>query len=257
MIEVALEDGDITNTLDAYPMHVKVLHLGSLQMKHDKIKPSTTSPIQPISWYRKVDDTRPILKQDQDPALLLQHLNQQHPRVQITIEIEKTNQLPFLDVLVSRTQTNRIYTSVYRKPTHTDQNIHFNSNHPLRTKTGIISTHTKRAINLSTADPKPEIKHLRQVSMHLNNYPLNLVDKVISSVLHPTPRSATLKPESAPFRIGKSSHIISRLLKQQANIDTFFTSSTLHILLRARTQPNPKSLKVQFTKLTSTVDNLM
>ncbi|XP_046330471.2 uncharacterized protein LOC124114002 [Haliotis rufescens] len=156
-----------------------------------------------------------------------------------TIEIEKDNRLPFLDVLVSRSPTNRIQTSVYRKPTHTDQYIHFNSNHPLRTKTGINSTLTKRAINLSTADPKPEIEHVRQVFTDLNNYPPNLVDKVIASVLYPTPRPATLKPESAPFRIalpfiGKASHIISRLLKQQANIITHFTSSnSLNTLLRA------------------------
>ncbi|XP_071105442.1 uncharacterized protein [Haliotis cracherodii] len=135
--------------------------------------------------------------------------------------------------------TNRIEISVYRKPTHTDQYIHFNSNHPLRTKAGIKSTLTKQAINLSTADPKPEIEHVRQVFIDLNNYPPNLVDKVIASVLHPTPRPATLKPESAPFRIalpfiGKASNIISRLLKQQANIDTHITSSnSLNTLLRA------------------------
>ncbi|XP_046349649.2 uncharacterized protein LOC124130598 [Haliotis rufescens] len=156
-------------------------------------------------------------KQGQNPTLLL-HLNQQHPRVQFTIETEKDNQLPLLDVLVSRSPTNRIQTSVYRKPTHTDQYIHFNSIHPLRTKTGIVSTLTKRAINLSSAGPKLEIEHPRQVFTHLNNHPSNPVDKVIISVLHPTPRTATLKPESAPFRIAlpfieKASHIISRLLK--------------------------------------------
>ncbi|XP_071083943.1 uncharacterized protein [Haliotis cracherodii] len=122
-------------------------------MTHFEQQALTTSPIQPICWYRKVDDTFVIIKQDQDPTLLLQHLNQQHPRVQFTIETEKDNQLPFLDVLVCRNSANRIQTSVYRKPTHTDQYIHFNSNHPLRTKTGTISTLTKRAINLSPADP--------------------------------------------------------------------------------------------------------
>ncbi|XP_048242931.1 uncharacterized protein LOC125375923 [Haliotis rufescens] len=200
---------------------------------------------------QKVDDTFVILKQDQDPTLLLQHLNQKHPRVQFTIETEKDNQLPFLDVLVCRNSANRIQTSVYRKPTHTDQYIHFNSNYSLRTKTGIISTLTKRAINLSSADPKPEIAHLRQVFTHLNNYPGKLVDKVIASVLYPTPRHAALKPESVPFRIalpfiGKASHIISRLLKQQANIDTHFTSSnSLNTLLRANGMNTSKPQEVK------------
>ncbi|XP_071104740.1 ankyrin-3-like [Haliotis cracherodii] len=59
------------------------------------------------------------------------------------------------------------------------------------------------------------------------------------------------KPETAPFRIalpfiGKASHIISRLLKQQANIDTHFTSSnSLNALLRAngRNTSKPQETK--------------
>ncbi|XP_046544213.1 uncharacterized protein LOC124254335 [Haliotis rubra] len=59
----------------------------------------STSTNKPTCWYRKVDDTLVILCQDQDPAALLQHLNQQHPWVQFTVETESNGQLPFLDVL--------------------------------------------------------------------------------------------------------------------------------------------------------------
>ncbi|XP_071083939.1 uncharacterized protein [Haliotis cracherodii] len=191
-----------TSTINRYTAYPWDPHsLTEIYMTHFEQQAFTTSPFQPICWYRKVDDTFVILKQDQDPTLLLQHLNQQHPRVQFTIEIEKDNQLPVLDVLVCRNSANRIQTSVYRKPTHTDQYIHFNPTHLLRTKTGIMSTLTKRAINFSSANLKPEIEHLRQIFTHLNNYPPNLVDKVITS---------------------------------HANIDTHFTSSnSLKILLRA------------------------
>ncbi|XP_046584988.1 uncharacterized protein LOC124291950 [Haliotis rubra] len=71
----------------------------------------STSTIKPTCWYRKVDDTFVILRQDQDPAALLQHLNQQHPRVQFTLETESSGQLPFLDVLVTRTPANKIHCS--------------------------------------------------------------------------------------------------------------------------------------------------
>ncbi|XP_071114692.1 uncharacterized protein [Haliotis cracherodii] len=83
---------------------------------------------------------------------------------------------------------------------------------------------------------KTEIEHLRQIFTQFNNYPPNLV-------------SATLKPESAPFLIalpvtGKASHIISRLLKQQANIDTHFTSSnSLNSLANGRHTTKPKEPK--------------
>ncbi|XP_067668278.1 uncharacterized protein [Haliotis asinina] len=181
----------------------------------------SSSLIKPTCWFRKVDDTFAILPQANDPSALLQHLNQQHPRIQFTFETESNSQLPFLDVLVTRTTDNTIQTSVYRKPTHTDQYLHFDSNHSLRTKTGIISTLTRRALNLSSVSPQPELNHLKHVFTQLNNYPPQLVNRVINSTVNPPPKPTTTKPDPAPIRIslpytGKTSHHISRLLKQQA-----------------------------------------
>ncbi|XP_046570134.1 uncharacterized protein LOC124278477 [Haliotis rubra] len=199
----------------------------------------SSSLIKPTCWFRKVDDTFVILPKNNDPTALLQHLNQQHPRIQFTIETETNSQLPFLDVLVTRTTDNTIQTSVYRKPTHTDQYIHFDSNHSVRTKTGIISTLTRRALNLPSVTPQPELKHLRHVFTQLNNYPTKLVDRVINSTLNPAPKPTTSKPDSAPIRIslpynGKTSHHISRLLRQQADIDTYFSTATpLQTIIKA------------------------
>ncbi|XP_067656470.1 serine/threonine-protein phosphatase 6 regulatory ankyrin repeat subunit B-like [Haliotis asinina] len=84
-----------------------------------------------------------------------------------------------------------------------------------------------------------------------NHHPPEIVNGTIEATLStPTKRP---KPESAPIKtsisyVGKISHQISRLLKQQANIDTTFSASpSLNNLLHAngRTQPtvnndNPK-----------------
>ncbi|XP_067682687.1 uncharacterized protein [Haliotis asinina] len=132
-----------------------------------------TAPFKPSCWYRKVDDTFVVLQPEQDPIQLLAHLNEIHPRIKFTTETEHNNQLPFLDVLVSRTSCNQLQTSVYRKPTHTDQYIHFKSNHPPKVKTGVISTLTRRAKNICSANLHEEIEHLRKVfvepSPSLNN----------------------------------------------------------------------------------------
>ncbi|XP_067664187.1 uncharacterized protein [Haliotis asinina] len=45
----------------------------------------SSSLIKPTCWFRKVDDTFVILPQANDPSALLQHLNQQHPRIQFTL----------------------------------------------------------------------------------------------------------------------------------------------------------------------------
>lgn len=53
------------------------------------------------------------------------------PNIQLTVENQKGGQLPFLDILVSRDSDGSISTSVYHKPTHTDQYLHFQTHHPL------------------------------------------------------------------------------------------------------------------------------
>ncbi|XP_046554343.1 uncharacterized protein LOC124263723 [Haliotis rubra] len=51
----------------------------------------STSLIKPACWFRKVHNTFVILPQNNDPTALVQHLNQQHPRIQFTIETETTS----------------------------------------------------------------------------------------------------------------------------------------------------------------------
>ena len=65
-----------------------------------------------------------------------------------------------------------IRTKVYRKDTHTDQYLNFNSNHPLEHKRGVVRTLMHRANNI-VSDPEDrerEKEHVRS-SLRLNGYP--------------------------------------------------------------------------------------
>ncbi|XP_067668386.1 uncharacterized protein [Haliotis asinina] len=73
----------------------------------------STSPFQPLCWYRKVDDTFTILDPNHNPAELLDHLNKQHARIQFTMEVEAQHKLPFLDVSLDNS-SERIVPTVYR-----------------------------------------------------------------------------------------------------------------------------------------------
>jgi hypothetical protein len=55
--------------------------------------------------------------------------------------------------------------SVYRKPTHTDQYLQFNSHQPLEHKLGVIRTLTRRANTIcSTEEAKEqELDHIKKV----------------------------------------------------------------------------------------------
>ncbi|XP_050398199.1 uncharacterized protein LOC126816066 [Patella vulgata] len=151
-----------------------------------------TSTVTPTCFFRQVDDTFVIINQQDDPETLLQHLNRQHPRIKFTMETENDNQLPFLDVCVSKTN-NSIRTGVYRKPTHTDQYIHFKSNHPNSVKSATISTLVNRAKKI--CDPESlskEIDHLKHVFTNFNGYP----EKFVTNTINKTLSASAAKPKT-------------------------------------------------------------
>ena len=70
------------------------------------------------------------------------------------MEIEKDNTIPFLDTSVSRDSDSLLTTSVYRKPTHTDQYLAYDSHHPQSVKRGIVKLLYDQAKHLTT---KPSV----------------------------------------------------------------------------------------------------
>ena len=80
-----------------------------------------TFHLQPKIWKRYVDDTFVIMPHNNSSLQeFLSHINGLHDRIKFTMEIENNNSFAFLDVLVSK-NNNRLTTTVYRKPTHTDR----------------------------------------------------------------------------------------------------------------------------------------
>ncbi|XP_067671768.1 uncharacterized protein [Haliotis asinina] len=212
----------------------------------------STSPFQPLCWYRKVDDTFTILDLNHNPAELLDHLIKQHAHIQFTMEVEAQHKLPFLDVSLENS-SERIVPTGYRKPIHTDQYIHYLSNHHPQIKQAIVTTLARRA--KAICDPAyllDEIDHPKRTFITLNGYPKQLVNETIATTLqHQNDRLP--KPEPTPIRVnipyqGKISHQISRLLRKTACVDaTFYSDKTLKNILRAngrggsdQTNPNPR-----------------
>ena len=69
----------------------------------------------------------------------------------------------FLDCAVKIKEDINLNIEVYRKPTHTNQFLHFVSHHPLGHKLGVIKTLQHRAKEISTQTPgiKKEQEHLK------------------------------------------------------------------------------------------------
>ncbi|XP_072028313.1 uncharacterized protein [Amphiura filiformis] len=88
-----------------------------------------------------------------------------------TQEELKEGKLAFLDCLVTVESDGRLETSVYRKDTHTDQYLLFDSHHPLIHKLGVIRTLFHRADTIPSSEKakEKEREHL-QKALNLCGY---------------------------------------------------------------------------------------
>ncbi len=125
----------------------------------------------PEIWLRFVDDTFSKLKKALVEAFM-NHLNSQHPRIQFTSEIMENNKIAFLDTEVIKKQDGGLKFKIYKKPTHTDQYLMYESNHHIGQKLGIINTLQTRIETLVTEDEdKKEAIEEMKGAMRGCNYP--------------------------------------------------------------------------------------
>ena len=66
------------------------------------------------------------------------------------MEAEKDGKIAFLDTLVHRESDGRLTTTVYRKTTHTDQYLAYDSHHPQSVKRGVVKCLFDRAHRIVT-----------------------------------------------------------------------------------------------------------
>ena len=90
-------------------------------------------------WRRYGDDVFVFWPRgDQQLEEFHHHLNELNPSIQFMIEKETEGKIAFLGVQLEN-KGPKVYTSVFRKKTHTDRYLNFDSNHPARVKRGISS----------------------------------------------------------------------------------------------------------------------
>ena len=152
--------------------------IANLYMEAFEEQAVESAPHKPKIWKRYVDDTFTVLECSNVDSFLY-HLNSQQPTIRFTMETEKESKIAFLDTSVSREPDGRLTTSVYKKPTHTDHCLAYDSHHPQSVKRGIVKCLYDRAERLVT---KPSViseekKHLSSVLVS-NGYPSSFVQKL-------------------------------------------------------------------------------
>ena len=94
------------------------------------------------------------------------------PHHKFTVEWKEDGTLP----LLRRREDGSLDVSVYRKPTHTDRYLYFESHHPTHVKRGVVRCLHDRARGIiSTQDNlQKEVDHLARV-LKQNGYPANFI----------------------------------------------------------------------------------
>ena len=186
--------------------------VANLYMEYLEQKALSTAPNPPRFWHRYVDGTFVIHKEVNKQGLL-QHVNSVDPAIRFTVEDNKVDgSIPFLDTIVKPEADGTLSITVYRKPTHTDQYLQWDSHHHLSAKFSVIHTLSHRA---STLCSNPELHqqekdHLRKVLTKCK-YPKWVLDKVEKRLYKSTRQvtnGGTTGAQPATNEVKKKGHIV-------------------------------------------------
>ena len=184
--------------------------VANLFMEDLETKALATAPSTPKIWKRFVDDTFTII-QKLDKEAFLEHINSINDNIHFTYEDPKEDgSIPFLDMLIIPDEEGRLNTKVYRKPTHTDQYLHWDSHHSITSKYSVIGTlyHRARTVCSNQDYLESEEKHLIK-SLNRCKYPkwaLNRV-KIKSQTAQKKNKPNSKKPASKNNK-GPKTHIV-------------------------------------------------
>ena len=154
--------------------------IANIYMEHLEQLALATCPsyYKPKVWYRYVDDIFEIAKKNHLDELT-DHLNNTDPTgsIKFTMEQENNRCLPVLDILVTRTDDGHLSTKVYRKKTHTDQYLNYQSHHPLHQKLGVIRSLLDRKDHIvkEELEKEEEVRHITK-ALKQNKYPKWAID---------------------------------------------------------------------------------
>ena len=154
-------------------------------MEEFEVKALSTAPTSPHLWLMFVDYTFVIQKAEHSQHFP-HHINTQDPNLQFTVEeLDQDGSLPFLDTKVTPGPNNTLNTTVYRKPTHTDQYLHWDSNHIITAKHSVYNTVEHRA-NVVSSNPTSLNKDLENIRMalHCCHFPTWAMNKLQHNFQH-------------------------------------------------------------------------
>ena len=135
------------------------------------------------TWMRYVDDVFSLLTDKSKLSRILEFINEQHPNIKFTAEIEVDNKIPFLDTCVTR-RVNGYTTKMYHKPTFTGVYLNWTSLTSRKYKISLIYCLCDRIWKIcqDQEEREAEFNKLKQTLLR-NEYPAHIIDKEIAKFI--------------------------------------------------------------------------
>ena len=174
---------------------------------------------KPKYYKRYVDDTFLIFENEDQANNFLNYINSKHHKIKFTIENERKNKLPFLDMLISK-RTNNFDTNIYRKPTHTNLGVNFISACYENFKFNTFNTLFFRAFRLTSNYEAfhKEICHLKtffNANGYTNNIFFSKLRRFLNNIYDPPKKSYGPKKRNFYFRMPYFRDNTNTFLKQE------------------------------------------
>ena len=227
--------------------------IAELVMEEIEEKALASAPVKPRWWRRYVDDSNACLKSE-SIRVFHSHLNSINPHIQFTIEMPTTGAegqtIAFLDTSNTVSASGQVEVGVYRKPTHTNKYLAFESHSPAQSKRAVVKTLMDRAKYLpSTSERKQSEKQQVIGDLKVNGYPQSFIDRCL------VPAQETIQPEnqesqesprgyaSIPYIKGVSERV-RRVLSRENVRTTFKPVKTLgSIFKKPKDRPATNQIK--------------
>ena len=243
-------EGNLYEQVDGAAMGSPLGPLMAISFMCNIEKQLETENKMPAFYKRYVDDTLSTMPDSETASEFLTTLNNSHPSIDFTMELEENGRLPFLGMEMDIIRNgSRLDTKVYRKPTDTGLLLHYHSHVDGRHKRSLLNTMRNRAFKLSSTWKlfHQECERLKETFSRLR-YPDKLVQSTIRQLvwiqkclrIHAPNRNylRSKKPQSESCCLSK----IRNLQTQSA--DNLVTSAGRSMWLSARcTQVERSSMK--------------
>ena len=137
-----------------------------------------------MHYRRYVDGILTIMPNIATATDFLNTLNEAHPSVSFTMEIEKDGMLPFLGTQLLNREP-QIETKVYVKPSNTGLLVHYQSHVDNWYKRSLLTTMIDRAYHLLFSRPyfSEECERLKSLFSRLG-YPHHLINSTINTLIN-------------------------------------------------------------------------